>query len=188
MTLVMVLGLWTSLAAGAQPARNCVSLHTMLDSVGSVRATTVRYFDGLGRLEESVAVGASPAGADLVSLCSRDRAGRIVRQYGAVPSEAGGAYVGEAGVQSLAAGAYSDSNPYTLTEYEQSPLGRRLAVTGAGWRWHSAGKAVTTAYHTNLASRPELRCRRLTATDTRLQSGMAVTVTDGERMPTARCW
>lgn len=65
----------------------------MLDSAGASRMTTVKYYDGLGRLEQTVAVGASPSGADLVMHSSRDRAGRIVQQFCATPSAGGGAYV-----------------------------------------------------------------------------------------------
>lgn len=149
----------------------------MLDSAGASRMTTVKYYDGLGRLEQTVAVGASPSGADLVMHSSRDRAGRIVQQFCATPSAGGGAYVDGARVHALAAETYADANPYALTEYEQSPLSRQVAVTGAGQAWHSEGKSTRTAYLTNSATAGAQRCRLFSASDTRSITDTVVTVT-----------
>lgn len=63
--------------ADAQSDRNYIVRHTMLDSVGSNKITSITYYDDLGRSEETVIVGASPSGADLVQFNTRDRAGRI---------------------------------------------------------------------------------------------------------------
>lgn len=182
---MLLAGLWLGLAASAQSQRNSIAMHTMLDSAGAARATTVRYYDGLGRLEEIVAAGASPSGADLVQFNARDRAGRIVRQYCAAPHSGGGGYATEGEVQNLATGAHGDSSPYTLTSYEQSPLGRKVAVTGPGQAWHSAGKAVKTEYMTNSATAGELKCRRILASDTRTAGDLAVTVTVAGFYPAA---
>ena len=149
----------------------------MLDSAGASRMTTVKYYDGLGRLEQTVAVGASPSGADLVMHSSRDWAGRIVQQFCATPSAGGGAYVDGARVLALAAETYADANPYALTEYEQSPLGRQAAVTGAGQAWHSTGKSTRMAYTTNSASGSGLKCRLFSVSDTRCCTDTVVTVT-----------
>ena len=163
--------------ATAQSSHNYIRTDVMLDSAGASRMTTVKYYDGLGRLEQTVAVGASPSGADLVMHSSRDRAGRIVQQFCATPSAGGGAYVDGARVHALAAETYADANPYALTEYEQSPLSRQVAVTGAGQAWHSEGKSTRTAYLTNSATAGAQRCRLFSATDTRSITDTVVTVT-----------
>ena len=163
--------------ATAQSSHNYIRTDVMLDSAGASRMTTVKYYDGLGRLEQTVAVGASPSGADLVMHSSRDRAGRIVQQFCATPSAGGGAYVDGARVHALAAETYADANPYALTEYEQSPLSRQVAVTGAGQAWHSEGKSTRTAYLTNSATAGAQRCRLFSASDTRSITDTVVTVT-----------
>ncbi len=163
--------------ATAQSSHNYIRTDVMLDSAGASRMTTVKYYDGLGRLEQTVAVGASPTGADLVMHSSRDRAGRIVQQFCATPSAGGGTYVDGARVHALAAETYADANPYALTEYEQSPLSRQVAVTGAGQAWHSEGKSTRTAYLTNSATAGAQRCRLFSASDTRSITDTVVTVT-----------
>ena len=163
--------------ATAQSSHNYIRTDVMLDSAGASRMTTVKYYDGLGRLEQTVAVGASPSGADLVMHSSRDRAGRIVQQFCVTPSAGGGAYVDGARVHALAAETYADGNPYALTEYEQSPLGRQAAVTGAGQAWHSTGKSTRMAYTTNSASGSGLKCRLFSVSDTRCCTDTVVTVT-----------
>lgn len=163
--------------ATAQSSHNYIRTDVMLDCAGTSRMTTVKYYDGLGRLEQTVAVGASPSGADLVMHSSRDRAGRIVQQFCATPSAGGGAYVDGARVHALAAETYADANPYALTEYEQSPLSRQVAVTGAGQAWHSEGKSTRTAYLTNSATAGAQRCRLFSASDTRSITDTVVTVT-----------
>ena len=163
--------------ATAQSSHNYIRTDVMLDSAGASRMTTVKYYDGLGRLEQTVAVGASPSGADLVMHSSRDRAGRIVQQFCATPSAGGGAYVDGARVHALAAETYADANPYALTEYEQSPLSRQVAVTGAGQAWHSEGKSTRTAYLTNSATAGAQRCRLFSVSDTRCCTDTVVTLT-----------
>ena len=58
--------------------RNYIRTDVMLDSIGLSKMTSVKYYDGLGRLEQTVAVEASPSGADLIQHNSRDRAGNPV--------------------------------------------------------------------------------------------------------------
>ena len=59
--------------------RNSIRTDVMLDSIGLSKMTSVKYYDGLGRLEQTVAVEASPSGADLIQHNSRDRAGNPVK-------------------------------------------------------------------------------------------------------------
>lgn len=59
--------------------RNYIRTDVMLDSIGLSKMTSVKYYDGLGRLEQTVAVEASPSGADLIQHNSRDLAGNPVK-------------------------------------------------------------------------------------------------------------
>ena len=59
--------------------RNYIRTDVMLDSIGLSKMTSVKYYDGLGRLEQTVAVEASPSGADRIQHNSRDRAGNPVK-------------------------------------------------------------------------------------------------------------
>ena len=162
--------------AMAQSSHNYIRTDVMLDSSGASRMTTVKYYDGLWRLEQTVAVGASPSGADLVMHNSRDRAGRIVQRFAATPSAGGGAYVDGTRIRALSAEAYGDPSPYTLTEYEQSPLGRQAAVTGAGQAWHSEGKSTRTTYLTNSTTVSGQQYRQFSVSDTRSSIDTVVTV------------
>ena len=157
--------------------RNYIRTDVMLDSIGLSKMTSVKYYDGLGRLEQTVAVEASPSGADLIQHNYRDRAGRIIRQYNAVPSLSYGEYILEQEVVVLAENAYGDANPYTLTEYEQSPLERDLAVTAPGQAWHSSGKSVRKTYLTNSESDNNLKCRLFLVNDTRICNDTVVNIT-----------
>ncbi len=160
-----------------EPRQNSIRHWTMLDSLGNTAIESVSYYDPLGRKEEAVGVDGGGIGVDLVRYSSYDRAGRIIRQYCPAPGAGGGQYLTEQQVLTSAASAYSDQKPYQRTDYEQSPLGRPLSVTGAGQAWHNAHKAVTTTYRTNDPSDIQLDCRRFSATDTRYCTDTAITIT-----------
>ncbi len=160
----------------AQPSRNYIRTDVMFDSAGALCMNTMKYYDGLGRQEQTVVVGASPSGADLVMHSLRDRAGRIVQQFCATPSAGGGAYVDGTRIRALAAETYGDACPYALTEYEQSPLGRQVAVTGAGQAWHSEGKSTRTTYLTNSTTVSGQKCRQFSVSDTRSSADTIVNV------------
>ena len=51
-----------------------------------------------------------------------------------------------------------DSEPYTIYRYDGSPLNRRTAVSGPGYKWHYNNKVVATQRFTNNTSNSSLRC------------------------------
>ena len=57
---------------------------------------------------------------------------------------------------------YSDSNAFSETQYDGSPLDRIRKVTGPGQAWHTAGKGVTSGYLTNAGQNgtAALLCRK----------------------------
>lgn len=101
----------------------------------------VAYFDGLGRLSQSIGVGASPNGGDVVSTVQYDQFGRKSRNY--LPMVAflnNGAFVSGA-VEKInafyATGAGMDGVPttgvpYSETLYENSMLNRALEINRPG--------------------------------------------------------
>lgn len=114
---------------------------------------TARYVDGLGRAEQTVRIGASPSGADLVQMTDYDDCGRVDKTWLAVPvASNAGKRVAPAALRSAAVACYADQAPYASTVYESSPLGRPLAQYGPGDAWRTADRAVRTRTLVNAAS------------------------------------
>lgn len=118
---------------------------------------TVQYFDGLGRPLQTVQVKGSTAGKDVVQPFAYDQFGREVQKY--LPYAAQGAADG-----SYKSTAVSDQNtfyttppsgsgvsavasPFSLTNFEPSPLNRVLEQGAPGAVWQPV--ANSTAGHTN---------------------------------------
>ena len=123
---------------------------------------TVRYFDGLGRPVQSIAIGAAPGYGDLASLQTYDPCGRESRSWlpASLPGN-NGAYVAPATLEAQARTSnLGDTVPYSEIRYEASPLRRPVEQYGPGAQWREAGKAQRTSYLTNTAS-GELRCARI---------------------------
>ncbi|WP_302387244.1 DUF6443 domain-containing protein [Alistipes ihumii] len=123
---------------------------------------TVRYFDGLGRPVQSIAIGAAPGYGDLASLQTYDQCGRESRSWlpASLPGN-NGAYVTPATLEAQARTSnLGDTVPYSEIRYEASPLRRPVEQYGPGAQWREAGKAQRTSYLTNTAS-GELRCARI---------------------------
>jgi RHS repeat-associated protein len=129
-----------------QAVSNPLSLN---DSTTSANAnTTIQYFDGLGRLSQTVQKDITPGSTDLVSGIEYDAFGRESNKWlpGATSVGNNGAYVSS--YSSLASSTNGgDANPYSLTVYEASPLNRVIGEYGPGSAWSNNGK--TTAYLTN---------------------------------------
>ena len=123
---------------------------------------TVRYFDGLGRPVQNIAIGAAPGYGDLASLQTYDQCGRESRSWlpASLPGN-NGAYVAPATLEAQARTSnLGDTVPYSEIRYEASPLGRPVERYGPGEQWREAGKAQRISYLTNTAS-GELRCARI---------------------------
>lgn len=157
---------------------NSVRNWTSRDGTEENTSLTMDWYDDFGRKEVSVASGASPDGKDLASLLERDGWGREVKGWLPVVSEDSLTIVhpGADSVKTIAGITYgATEKPYSLTEYEQSPLSRVTGQFGPGSDWQNAGKKVSTAYLTNVASGAELSCRRFVCTSS--NDGTSWTVT-----------
>lgn len=110
--------------------------------------TSIQYVDGLGRPSQTVQRAITPLGADLVSGIQYDNFGRDNQHW--LPAVAGGnngAYY--QGFASQSQVSNNDAKPYSITEYEPSPLNRVTAQFGAGVEWYNNNKKRTITYSSN---------------------------------------
>lgn len=141
--------------------QNYVMSRTYTQANGSDSRVNIDYFDGLGRLSNSVRVGASPSGLDIVTRQDYDSFGRRSREW--LPRLSGysnGKYLMPKEFESLSSDIYNqDTHPYSMPVYESSPLNRVVEQYGPGQDWYSKGASVSTAYKANVAGNAVLNCK-----------------------------
>jgi hypothetical protein len=124
---------------------------------------SVQYFDGLGRVKQTVATQASPSVKDIIQPVVYDAQGREYRKYlPVVPGSAdgwykpdvidgSGNYSGVATSNMYNNGAtdkvQDDARPYAETLFEPSPLNRvyKQGAAGDAWQPETGGTYATTA-------------------------------------------
>lgn len=124
---------------------------------------SISYFDGLGRLSQSIEVKSMPNGSDLVVPVKYNNMGRQSYQY--LPyciiqdgdNGAGGYRVNDvAEQQDFNNYFFKDEGIYakSIQTYEPSPLDRIAQTIGPGKDWQTTGseKPVQIFYETNIAS------------------------------------
>lgn len=116
----------------------------------------VQYVDGLGRPMQTVQVGASPLGHDLVQPHTYDLYGREAQKYlsytdtlgpgsfkiNAITSQLSFYYPpgsGASGTQQSGNGIVVNPNPYGTTGFEPSPLNRIVEQGAPGTAWQVSG-------------------------------------------------
>ncbi|GET24694.1 hypothetical protein NT017_10230 [Prolixibacter sp. NT017] len=123
---------------------------------------TVQYIDGLGRTKQTVRVGASPMGDDLVKPVRYDAVGREAMKFLAYPGEnSDGSYVsadsvGQVGYYTGLYGSNDGTTAFAKTEYDGSPLNRVLKQGAPGYAWQPGQHPVKQAYGTNAANEVKL--------------------------------
>lgn len=120
---------------------------------------SVTYYDGLGRPKQTVAVGVTPSGKDLVSHIGYDEFGRQDKDWLPVPASGSkGSFRDDAEAQTLSYYNHpafdNTQNPYTERIYEASPLNRVLEVGAPGNKWKAnpdsdADRTIKTDYDAN---------------------------------------
>jgi len=138
---------------------NCILNRIFTDSSGSTYQDKIDYYDGLGRLEQSI-IGYSHWDTDLITFQEYDSFGRISNQW--LPASIqnnGGDYLSPAVIKNRFDALYSDAFPYSKNIYENSPLNRVLEQYGAGQDWHNNNKSVVTTYNTNMSNSDVLNCK-----------------------------
>ena len=124
---------------------------------------TVQYFDGLGRPLQTIQVKGSPLGSDVVQPFAYDQFGREAQKY--LPYVAAnsndGSYKTDAlnGGQSQfyttpPAGVAATGSPFSITNFEPSPLNRVVEQGAPGADWQPVANSMTghtqkIAYATN---------------------------------------
>lgn len=122
----------------------------------------VGYFDGLGRPVQSVDVGQSPLGHDVVIPIEYDDFGREAKKYLPYARDTrSGLYVSGASseqgsfysVGGAPAGVATDADPWALTVFEPSPLNRVLEQGAPGADWQpDTDHTVKQSYEFNAAN------------------------------------
>ena len=120
----------------------------------------IQYYDGLGRLSQTVQRGFSLNNNDLVILQEYDDLGRESNVWLPTPYSGNGSYTDPDIIKSKAitATVYNDSFPFSTPVYEASPLNRVLQKYGPGVNWRTAGASVKSAFYTNNKDLDSLKC------------------------------
>ena len=152
----------------------CVSGQTSTENYVRIRSYTqpdssqwrdkIVYYDDMGREEQTVQVGASTNGGDIVTLKEYDIYGRLSKEWSPAAVVAnGGAHVQVTALKACAVQSNSaDVEPYSLTVYEPSPLNRLKKQFGAGSDWHQHDRQVSSSYCFNIEGDTLLNCLKYT--------------------------
>lgn len=157
---------WEYQYASSSPGNSYVRTKLYKSASTTDYNRTTAFYDGLGRLFQTVMKGASPlptGTADLAEWTQYDHSGRPWRNWLPVSVSAGTGHVGATSFQNAALSTYgSGEEAWSEMKYDGTPQYRIQKASGPGKAWHDAGKGVTTEYLTNAGSGP-LACRKLTA-------------------------
>ncbi|MEM9078773.1 MAG: DUF6443 domain-containing protein [Bacteroidota bacterium] len=103
-------------------------------------ASSITYYDGLGRTQQQAAIKASPNEKDIISHIVYDQLGKVTKSY--LPYEASsdthsfrGNAIDEIKTFYNTPQYENTTNPYTQTIYEHSPLNRAKEVAAPGETW-----------------------------------------------------
>ena len=122
----------------------------------------IQYFDGLGRPMQTVSVGASPAGNDIIQPILYDVYGREAIKTLPYTDTKSGAFrtnVTESTVNTYynsgnLVGKVADNHAYIQFEFDNSPLNRVTSQTGPGDDWFTNSKSVLINYLANTDPKP----------------------------------
>jgi RHS repeat-associated protein len=120
--------------------------------IGQKQQTTT-FYDGLGRPEQLVIMGNTPAGKDMVMPYHFDAIGRNNRKYMSYPSTSNDGKFKPLGLsdqQSFMSVKYpGESHFYTETKFEESPLNRTVKELAQGQNWGAADVGTASGYDFN---------------------------------------
>ncbi|RRJ88524.1 DUF6443 domain-containing protein, partial [Flavobacterium macacae] len=117
-------------------------------------ATSITYFDGLGRAIQQVSVDQSAEGKSIVVPMEYDVYGRMAIEYLPYASELGGGnYRPDALTEVLGYADYNGEPPYSEKLLESSPLNRVLKQSAPGESWAmGSGHEIRLDYQANSGS------------------------------------
>lgn len=157
---LIFVALFPVLSHAQDPGKNYIMKAEYTEPDNATARHEVSYFDGLGRLEQTVHVDGGGTGIHLADLTEYDNCGRVWRTWlpAGIPGN-GGASVSRQTLLQYASSLYGDGRVWSETEYDGSPLDRVRSQAGPGAAWAQAEKRVHTGYLTN-DDNDSLRCRR----------------------------
>ena len=115
---------------------------------GARTHTALQYYDGLGRPNELVSKGVTPAQTDLVQLTEYNGLHCATQQWLPVSANTNWQYLDAASVQSQAQNDYGDDRPYVETLYEYSTLERTIGAKQPGQSYSSHPASNTYSFNT----------------------------------------
>lgn len=123
--------------------------------------TTVAYYDGFGKEQETVQVDFVQKGKNVVSMQEYDGWGRKGKTWSpiSVDTPTNDYFTTAEAIKQKTSGA----EPFSYPVYEPSTIGRESELFGDGKEWHDAGKAVRKDYFTNKVGVDSLECMHLQA-------------------------
>ena len=163
----------------AQPSttHNYIKIKTYTNDNGANR-TKIVYYDELGREEQNIMIGTPLSNQSVVSMTEYDEYGRKSKEWlqgriGAYDSS----FVSTNLLQdSIKSANSNDLNPYSLTQYEASPLNRPVAQFGPGKQWYDNNKSVRTDYLLNISGDSQLDCKRYSVTYSITNTSISATI------------
>ena len=146
--------------------KNHIATRTYTQETGVAWQDKIDYYDGLGRLEQSVLRYSHNNNNNMVMYQEYDPQGRTSREWLPVifPNN-GGKFILPDVVKTKATATYGDNAPYSRPVYEASPLDRMLEQYGPGQDWQDNHHSVKSDYLTNIAGTDTLNCIHFTATN-----------------------
>lgn len=148
--IILGLFLFSGVTDAQTAGQNYVLKKTYKSTSSSNTLDEINYYDGLGRLVETVQKKHTPGSKDLVTRYDYDNSGRLSKTWLPAPAnQNSGNYTGS----STAASHYGDTYAYSETKYEASPLNRVSEEYGPGADWRgSNNRRVKTEYSANTSS------------------------------------
>ena len=111
---------------------------------------SIMYFDGLGRELESVAVGITPSGKDLIIPFEYDIYGRKAKEYLPIPTSQSGGLLVDINTAKNTSSSYYGEPAFAEKFYDNSPLNRVTLQGAPGNSWQiGSGHEVKFGYEVN---------------------------------------
>ena len=126
--------------------QNYILTRTMTDSTGTKYLDKIEYFDGLGRLIQTVEKGITRYKNDLVTFQEYDNMGRESNRWLPTPYPGNGSFADSTTITSAANAYYYNDVPYSHPVYESSPLNRVLEQYGPGKIWQRDSRSVKSEF------------------------------------------
>lgn len=178
-SLFLIIMCFVHIVSYAEPTttHNYIKIKTYTDDNGAYRSRII-YFDELGREEQNIMVGASQSNNSIVSMTEYDEYGRKSKEWlqGRITG-LNSSFVNTAQLQdSIKSANNNDLHPYSLTQYEASPLNRPFFQFGPGKQWHDNNKSVRTDYLLNIGGDSQLDCKRYSVTYSITSTSISATI------------